>query len=296
MKKSVFVLCLLYFTSVSASEELVQRFLDTKEELSFFLHGSNYASLRMLADELSNKKIAVKVISPNEFNPETSRNSAFYTYEIVFLSRDLEGAPSSSLRELFYHELLSSVGVGDADYNLSQMIKLIEDYSLDHEVINEMVQKRRKFSDAYFNEPLENRAMERNGGSIVGGGGDLNEIALKRAFVDDSISRMLDLLGEEYFDEDPKMMSQLFLDQLSRLSLKKEKCLLDKTIILKSSENSISYFVRYFVFYGPKAEPETLKNSLSGIEKGERIKRHNVIVVESVKELTEEKSKLGCLW
>ncbi len=277
--------------------ELSEGFNASKRELSSFFESSNQIDLKRFGTWLKEKEVEVKVITSDEFNSQSSRNSAFYSEGVVFLDHGLTHEDKKSLEILYFHEILSAAGVGDADYKLSQMINAFRDYSLDIDsgFLSEMIKERIQFSDAFFNEPSENRSFMFNGGSIVGGGGDLNEVKFTQSFVNFVIKHKKKFIESNYHHNINGYLPDLIHQSLNRLRMKKEKCLDDKIIIYRRDGGLIEYEFFYLVFYGVDADLMKAQKTIEELEIGANpFQDNNVVIVGTSRELTNLRYQFDC--
>lgn len=278
-------------------DELSEGFNTSKVELTSFFESSDHIELKRLGNWLKEKEIEVQVITSDEFNPHSLRNSAFYSEGVVFLDHGLIHEDKKSLEILYSHEILSAAGIGDADYKLSQMINFFRNYSLDIDSgpFSEMIRERIEFSEAFFNEPEENRYFMSNGGSIVGGGGDLNEVKFIQSFVNFVIKYKINFIESNNHHNINSYLPGLIHQSLNRLRLKKEKCLDDKIIIYKRDGGLIDYESFFLVFYGVDANLMKAQKTIEELETGAGTFQDNdVVVVGKIRELTNLRFQFNC--
>lgn len=271
MIKLVFCIVFITFTqSIFASQELTFAFNETRLDLIKFFEDSSNSFLQTFGDRVRKKEIDLKVINPKDFDTSSLRHSAFYSDGKVFLSSSLDNKlEGKGLRPLFIHEILSANNVGDADYELSQMINwyMSNSSNVESEHLSEIIKKRISHSIAFSNEPQVNRSLGlSNGGSIVGGGGDYLETHVLSSFLEKAMDRRLKILGMAYVNSNNWILTSLISDLSNMVILRKSNCNDSRSAIYIGKKTPHDHFPTIVVLYNGEEDYGNLVEALDFID------------------------------
>jgi hypothetical protein len=265
--------CIVFMTfiqSVFASQELTFAFNETRLDLIKFFEGSPNSYLRTFGDRVRKKEIVLKIIDPKDLNISSRRHSAFYSEGKVFISRSLDRKlEGEGLRPLLIHEILSANNVGDADYELSQMINWYMSNSLnvESEHLSDIIKKRINHSIAFSNEPQVNRSLRlSNGGSIVGGGGDYLEAHVLSSFLEKAMDRRLKILGMKYVNLNKGILTSLMSDLSNMVIFRKNNCYDTMSAIYIGKKGLHAHLPTIVVLYNGEEDDRNLVEALDFID------------------------------
>lgn len=293
--RSYLVIIFLLFSPITYASELLESedTLRSMKVKSAIVDYSNYLKeafssdiIIAFADQLAQvvPDLIIEIMPTNPSSELRTRQSAFYSRPLntIFLHSNIANQTDIYAEGLYLHEVLGILGIGDSDYQLSQMITVIKKLTTDSKVplpeiqkkaVEEFLEKevisRTQFNVAFSNDIPGNKALLLdNGASIVGGGGDYSDAFLKGQIAFMQLDLQRSALSKEYFDNNPQFLPEIISDNLRKNIPIQLTCIPRNLLLIRSNSRmeltngQFDFHATSYIYYSKKTRLDLIVATL----------------------------------